>query len=97
MYQIALGDILTNPAISNILPDLVQYLLEIVSGHTGAWSNILSLHHPPSLPPSLLSSRQLSCWVQYSPAQLLRVLRLLSALFKNQHLFLDHFVRGTLT
>ena len=36
MHQIALSDILTNPAISNILPDLVQYLLETVSGHIGA-------------------------------------------------------------
>lgn len=31
--QIALNDVHTNPAVANILPDLVQYLLETVSRH----------------------------------------------------------------
>jgi hypothetical protein len=67
LCRIALGDLQVNPAVANILPDLVQYLLET-----------------------------LSCWVQFSPAQLMRVLRMLHSLFRNKHLFLDPYTNGDL-
>ena len=45
------------------------------------------------LPPlSLLS--QLTNWIQFTPLQLLRVLKLLLAIFRNTALFLDPYVRS---
>ena len=46
----------------------------------------------PLLPLSLLS--QLTNWIQFSPLQLLRVLKLLLAIFRNTALFLDPYVRS---
>ena len=61
----------------------------------------LYLSSPLSLPPLLFLIifllLQLNNWMQFSPAQLLRPLRLLSALFKNTHLFLEPNVKKPAT
>ena len=48
----------------------------------------------PLLPLSLLS--QLTNWIQFTPLQLLRVLKLLLAIFRNTTLFLDPYVRSVM-
>jgi hypothetical protein len=65
LRRIALSDVQTNPAVANILPHVVQYLLET-----------------------------LSCWVQFSPVQLMIVLKMLHSLFRNKHLFLEPYGTG---
>ena len=34
----------------------------------------------------------MTCWLQYAPVQLVHILRLILALFRNQSLFLDPYV-----